>query len=122
MNLFHPTIEKPEISVTVMVEPLAAERFVASVVEFPGCRMEAETKAAAIAGVRQQLSERLGKAEFEVVTVPMVNGVDNPWLEMFGAFRDSVYFDDVVQIIEAERAALGDEDVDPAFYLPIESA
>jgi hypothetical protein len=41
---------------------------------------------------------------------------------MFGAFRDSVDFDDVVKIIEAERAALGDEDVDPAFYLPVESA
>jgi hypothetical protein len=121
MNLFHPTIEKPEISVTVMVEPLAAERFVASVMEFPGCRMEAETKVAAIAGVRQQLSERLGKAEFEVVTVPMANGIDNPWLEMFGAFRDSVYFDDVVNIIEADRAALGDEDVDPSVYQPIES-
>jgi hypothetical protein len=121
MNLFHPSIGKPEISVTVMVEPLAA-LFVASVVEFPGCRMEAETKAAAIAGVRQQLSERLGKAEFEVVTVPMGDGGDNPWLEMFGAFRDSVYFDDVVKVIEAERAALGDEDVDPAFYLPVESA
>jgi hypothetical protein len=64
----------------------------------------------------------LGKAEFEVVTVPMVNGVDNPWLEMFGAFRDSVYFDDVVKIIEADRAALGDEDVDPAVYRQIESA
>jgi hypothetical protein len=121
MNLFHPTIEKPEISVTVMGEPLAA-LFVASVIEFPGCRVQAETKAAAIAGVRQQLSERLGKAEFEVVTVPMVNGVDNPWLEMFGAFRDSVYFDDVVKIIEADRAVLGDEDVDPSVYQPIESA
>jgi hypothetical protein len=121
INLFSPTIGKPEISVTVMVEPFAAEQFVASVVEFPGCRVEARTKAAAIAGVRQQLSDRLGKAEFEVVTVPMEGGADNPWLEMFGGFRDSVSFEDVVGIIEAERAALGDEDVDPSFYVPIES-
>jgi hypothetical protein len=121
MNLFSPTIGKPGISVTVMVEPFAVEQFVASVVEFPGCRVEAGTKAAAIAGVRQQLSDRLGKAEFEVVTVPMEGGGDNPWLEMFGGFRDSVSFEDVVGIIEAERAALGDGDVDPSFYMPIES-
>ncbi len=122
MNLFNPVIGKPELSVTVMVEPFAVEQFVASVVEFPGCRVEAGTKAAAIAGVRQQLSDRLGKAEFEVMTVPMEGRADNPWLEMFGAFRDSAYFDDVVGIIEAERAALGDEDVDPSVYMPIESA
>jgi hypothetical protein len=40
----------------------------------------------------------------------------NPWLTMFGAFKDDVYFDQVMDIIQAERDALGDDEIDPAYY------
>jgi hypothetical protein len=40
----------------------------------------------------------------------------NPWVKMFGAFKDDVYFDQVMDIIQAERDALGDDEIDPAYY------
>jgi hypothetical protein len=41
----------------------------------------------------------------------------NPWVEMFGAFKDDVYFDEVMAIIQADRDALGDDELDPAYYM-----
>jgi hypothetical protein len=44
----------------------------------------------------------------------------NPWVPLFGTFEDNRYryFEEVMAIIEAEREALGDEEIDPAFYQP----
>jgi hypothetical protein len=39
-------------------------------------------------------------------------------VKMFGAFKDDVYFDQVMDIIIAERDALGDDEIDPAYYMP----
>jgi hypothetical protein len=43
--------------------------------------------------------------------------VTNPWVKMFGAFKDDVYFDEVMDIIQADRDALGDDEIDPAYYM-----
>jgi hypothetical protein len=40
----------------------------------------------------------------------------NPWMKLFGLFKDDPYFDDVVNIMQAERDTLGDEEIDPAYY------
>jgi hypothetical protein len=41
----------------------------------------------------------------------------NPWVKMFGAFKDDVYFEEVMAIIQADRDALGDDELDPAYYM-----
>jgi hypothetical protein len=41
----------------------------------------------------------------------------SPWVRMFGAFKDDVYFDEVMAIIHADRDALGDDELDPAYYM-----
>ena len=38
------------------------------------------------------------------------------WRNLFGLFKDDRYFDEVLDIIQAERDSLGDEDLDPEFY------
>jgi hypothetical protein len=41
----------------------------------------------------------------------------SPWVKMFGTFEDDVYFDEVMAIIQADRDALGDNELDPAYYM-----
>jgi hypothetical protein len=41
----------------------------------------------------------------------------SPWVKMFGAFKDDVYFDQVMAIIQADRDALGDDELDPSYYM-----
>jgi hypothetical protein len=41
----------------------------------------------------------------------------SPWVKMFGTFKDDVYFDQVMAIIQADRDALGDDELDPSYYM-----
>lgn len=43
---------------------------------------------------------------------------ENSWKDLFGIFKDDAYFQEVVEIIQAEREALGDEEIDSAYYEP----
>jgi predicted RNase H-like HicB family nuclease len=64
MNLVSPALNKtPETIVTFVLEPQPSGRFVASVIEFPHCRVEADSKEAAIALAQQQLEGYLSQVE-----------------------------------------------------------
>jgi hypothetical protein len=108
------------MNLTLLVKTLESGQVAASVLELPGYQVEAESKEAAIDRLKTTLMDQLQDVEAMSWEVPveLPSAATNPWLRMFGAFKDDVYFDEVMEIIQAERDALGDDELDPAYYMP----
>ena len=106
------------MNLTLLVKTLESGQVAASVLELPGYRVEAESKELAIDRLRVTLLDNLKDAEalpwHIPVSLPSLS--ENPWKNLFGLFKDDRYFDEVLDIIQAERDSLGDEDLDPEFY------
>jgi hypothetical protein len=117
MNLPNPAIANHEITVTLMLEPQSSGTIVASAVEFPGCRVEA-----AIALLSDRLQAQLDHVEFVPLSLSLrdQSQAESPWKPLFGLYKDVPAYEDVIAIIQADRDALGDEDIDPGFYMPSE--
>jgi hypothetical protein len=105
---------------TLLVKTLESGQVAASVLELPGYRVEAASKEIAIERLRTTLIDHLQDVEAMPWQLPvdLPAPANNPWVKMFGAFKDDVYFDQVMDIIIAERDALGDDEIDPAYYMP----
>jgi predicted RNase H-like HicB family nuclease len=122
MNLPNPAIAKHEISVTLMLEPQASGRFVASAVEFPAFRIEAATEAEAIAELQRSLSEHVAHRKVMpwVIAVPPIDGVIGKkpaWTEFVGIFENDADFAAIVDEMRAERESDDESEIDPAYYL-----
>ena len=106
------------MNLTLLVKRLASGRVAASVLEFPGYRVEAASQEAAIADLRTTLLDNLQDIEalpWQIpVELPSLSA--NPWKQLFGSFKDDAYFKEVLDIIQADRDGLGDEDLDAAYY------
>ena len=111
------------MDVTLLVKSLESGQFEASVLGLPACRVEAESRELAIAALKNALLNQMKDAEVVSLNLPIEVALPskNPWKGLFGVFRDDVYFKEVVELIQAEREALGDEEIDPAYYLPQDS-
>jgi predicted RNase H-like HicB family nuclease len=109
-----------ELEVTLVLTPQDSGKIAASVMEFPNCRVEAETRETAISELKVLLAEHLQQIEMVPVKISLSNPLltSNPWINLFGVFKDRHYFEEVMAIIQAEREKLGDEDIDPSFYMP----
>jgi predicted RNase H-like HicB family nuclease len=118
MNLPSPTAAKHEITVTLMLEPQASGRFVASVMEFPDCRVEAETREGAIALVHDQWQAQIERVEFMPLSLPLPPNatVESPWSKLFGLYKDDPDFAEIAAAMRAEREVDDDSEVDPAVY------
>jgi hypothetical protein len=110
------------MNLTMLVKTLDSGQVEASVLEFPGCRIEASSRDIAIPvpggsandQLRTTLIDRLQDTELLSFEIPI--NLANPWVKLFGLFKEDPYFDDVVNIMQADRNALGDEEIDPAYY------
>jgi predicted RNase H-like HicB family nuclease len=121
MNLPIPTAAKHEITVTLMLEPQASGKFVASVMEFPDCRVEAETREGAIASLQNSLSEHVSHVEAMpwVISVPPITAIpmQPAWKKFVGVFQDDADFAAIMDELRAERESDDESEVDPAYYL-----
>jgi hypothetical protein len=119
MNLVSP-IAPHEITVTLMLEPQASGRFVASAIEFPAFRIEAATEAEAIGQLQQSLSEYVSHTKimpWVMSVLPMAAAIGEPaWAKFAGIFRDNPMFDEVMESIQTDRDAWGDEPMDVSEY------
>lgn len=111
------------MNLTLLVKTLKSGQVEASVLELPAYRVESDSKAAAIAALKVALLEQIQGAEilnwqFQV-DLPLSS--DTSWKKLFGLFQDDPYFEEVLDIIQTERDAFGNEELDPAYYLPRES-
>ena len=106
------------MNLTLLVKTLESGQVAASVLELPGYRVEAESKELAIDRLRITLLDNLKDAEALPWQIPvnLPSLSENPWKNLFGLFKDDRYFDEVIDIIQAERDSLGDEELDPEFY------
>jgi predicted RNase H-like HicB family nuclease len=120
MNLPNPDPARHEVKLTLMLEPQTSGNFVASVLEFPSCREEAETKDGAITQLEAALVERMAHVEVRPwsIALPTANDqTDEPtWAKFAGIFKDNSMFDQVMEQIQADRDAWGDEEIDPSEY------
>jgi predicted RNase H-like HicB family nuclease len=118
MNLGNSTPKNHETEVTLLLEPQNSGRFIASVMEFPGCRIEADTRAAAIVLVQSQLQDYLKQVELIRVVLPseFEAGKPDPWDKLFGLFKDDPDFAEIAAEIRASREVDDDSEVDPAVY------
>jgi hypothetical protein len=107
-----------DLNVTLVLKSHGSGKVAASAVEFPQCQVEAENRETAIADLKILLAQHLQQIELVPVKIPLSNSLPdtNVWGEMFGVLGKNQYFDEVVEIIEAEREKLGDEAIDPGFY------
>lgn len=108
---------------TLLVKTLESGQVQASVLELPAYRVQSDSKAAAIANLKAALLEQVQGAEilnwqFQM-DLPLSS--DTSFGKLFGLFQDDPYFEEVLDIIQAERDTFGDEELDPAYYLPRES-
>jgi predicted RNase H-like HicB family nuclease len=117
MNVVSP-IAPHQITVTLMLEPQASGRFVASVMEFPDCRVEAESREAAIALVHARWESRIEQVEFMPLSLPLPASpsMDNPWTKLFGLYKNDPDFAEIAAAIRAEREVDDDSEVDPSVY------
>jgi predicted RNase H-like HicB family nuclease len=125
MNLELPQSDPfTNFKVTLLLETLASGQIAASVLEFPNCRVKAETREAAIAQIQATFLERLKNIEAISWNVPIQSNVvgvaslsEPTWMKFAGVFQDDSDFAAIMESIRAERTSDDDSEVDPSYYL-----
>ncbi|BAU11891.1 hypothetical protein LEP3755_24150 [Leptolyngbya sp. NIES-3755] len=105
------------MNLTLLVKSLESGQFEASVFEIPSYRVKAESRESAIEDLKRMVLEQVQDSEAVKVNLPIPALARNPWEKLFGLFQDDLYFKEVIEIIQSERDALGDEDIDPTYYM-----
>jgi predicted RNase H-like HicB family nuclease len=104
------------LKVTLLLETLTSGQIAASVLEFPECRVKAETREAAIAQIQATFLERLKNIEAISWNVP-IQASEPTWMKFSGVFKDDSDFAAIMESIRAERTSDDDSEVDPSYYL-----
>ncbi len=115
LNLPQPQLST-NLKVTLLLETLVSGQFAASVLEFPDCRVEAQTREEAITQVQAAFLERLKHIEAISWDVP-VQANQPAWMKFAGIFKDDPDFKEVMESIRAERTKDDDSEVDPEYYM-----
>jgi hypothetical protein len=104
------------LKVTLLLEALTSGQVAASILEFPDCRVKAETREAAIAQIQATFLERLKNIEAISWNVPIQTS-EPSWIKFAGVFKDDADFAAIMESIRAERTSDDDSEVDPSYYL-----
>jgi hypothetical protein len=119
-NMMNLDLPQPHSSnnlkVTLLLEALQSGQFAASVLEFPDCRVKAETREAAIAKIQAIFLERSKNIEAMSWSIPIQTS-EPSWMKFAGVFQDDPDFTEIIQSIRAERTSDDDSEVDPSYYL-----
>jgi hypothetical protein len=102
--------------VTLLVETLTSGKVVASVFEFPDCRVEAQTKETAIVQLQSIFLKRLQHIEAISWEVPFPLS-EPTWKQFAGVFENDRDFQEIMEEIRAERTSDDNSEVDPSYYL-----
>jgi predicted RNase H-like HicB family nuclease len=104
------------LKVTLLLESLRSGEIVASIREFPDCRVQAETREKAIAKIQATFLEKLQNIEAISWDVPLPNS-QPAWMEFAGIFKDDEDFASIMDSIYQERNSNLSEEIDPSYYL-----
>ncbi|MEM9541212.1 MAG: type II toxin-antitoxin system HicB family antitoxin [Cyanobacteria bacterium P01_E01_bin.42] len=98
----------------VLVEYPTEGRVTASILGWPECHAEGETKEEALQQLKNVLSEQLRDREIVSLTVELDSPqpqTEHPWLQFAGMFEDNPLFEEVIQDMAAYRKEL-DTDIE----------
>jgi len=113
-------LPQPDLStnlkVTLLVENLTSGMVAASIFEFPGCRVEAETREVAIAQLQTTFLERFQHIEAISWNVPIPT-LTPTWMKFAGVFENDPDFAAIMDSIRDERTSDDDSEVDSSYYL-----
>lgn len=100
----------------VSVETNPSLRYLATVVGWPNCVAEADTRDEAVKRVKERFIEHLNRVEIVPIEVDLSNvektakNGSHPWAGFAGMYAENPLFDEVLALIERERAAVDDDD------------
>jgi predicted RNase H-like HicB family nuclease len=106
------------LKLTLVIEKLVSGGVTASVMEFPQCRVEAETRERAIAQIQSDLATLLERLEFLPLEISktQVESSASPWIKYAGMFQNDPDFAAIAAAIRAERDTDDETEVDPSVY------
>ena len=104
------------LKVTVLVENLTSGQVAASILEFPDCRVEADTREKALTHIKTAFLERLKQIQALSWDVP-IESLEPIWMQFAGIFKDDLDFKSVIETIQKERSGNDNSEVDPSYYL-----
>ena len=109
---------KTPLKLTLVIEQLVTGKVAASVLEFPHCRVEAESREIAIARIKEAMTTLLERVEFLPIEVSPVttNSSVSPWIKYAGMFQDDPDFAAIAANLRAEREIDDDTEIDPSAY------
>ncbi|WP_088241402.1 hypothetical protein [Calothrix rhizosoleniae] len=105
------------LKVTLLIETLPSGKVAASVLEFPDCRVEAQTPGEAISQIKTTFLERLKHIQAISWDVPPIKDLQPSWMQFAGVFKDDPDFQKMMSAIQAERTSDDESEVDPSYYL-----
>jgi hypothetical protein len=111
----HSISKHSGLRVTLQLEAHPSGKIAASAIEFPDCRVEATTREEAISKVQAAILERLSHVETIPWDVP-IPFTDSVQIKSVGVVENNSAFEDIMNKIQAERDAWGDEDMDVSEY------
>ncbi len=95
----------------IFVQHQPEQGYVASIIGIPDCVAKGATKEEAVAKAKEVLNQLLSQGE--LVAVEIDNGgrsSENPWLALYGRFKDDPTYDDFLAAIEDYRRELDEEE------------
>ena len=102
--------------VTLLLESLPSGQILASIKEFPDCRIHAETKETAIAKIQTTFLERLKNIEAISWNVPLQTS-EPAWIKFAGIFKEDEDFASIMESIMMEKTSDDNSEIDPSYYL-----
>ncbi len=99
------------------VENGAANRYTATVIGWPNCVAEGQTREEAIDRVKQRFTERLKQVEIVPIEVesphpePTIANTEHPWARFAGMYQTNPLFDEVLDSIQAYRRAIDKDEI-----------
>jgi hypothetical protein len=98
-----PTISPIPYPISVQQQPNG--QWLAQVLGWTDCQVEAPSREAAIAEIEQTLNDKLTAMDIVFINIPTPQ-IENPWMKHAGMFKDEPLFDLVLEEIATHRREL----------------
>jgi len=105
------------MNLNILVEHKQDGRAIASVLEIPAYRVEAETRDLALAKLQKLLTEQLAAAEVVPLEIKLPHeAAPHPWAKYAGIFKNDPDFTEIARGFRAERESNDESEIDSAVY------
>lgn len=106
-----PARQATSLKLSILIKKKADGGAIASVLEIPAYRVEAETREQALASLQKLMAEHLEGAEVIPLEADLSHDGYTTWVKFAGVFKDDSDFAEIAQEIRAERQADDDTEI-----------